>query len=237
MIRRLSPNERLFPPVREGSPVYGRIKAYYKAYGAGYDFCGFYCGDGIVAMLYGGELFISASEHINKDNVLMFIKAVPHFSLVSDIQLEQGGEPLMYMAGSFERKLHPDILTEDYKAVYSVLADAFSLSGKEDHDRWYTDICHRVRHGISSMLLLYRDNIPAATATAVYRDGGAFLSHVGVIRSLQGKGLGRKLILSAGEIYGDISLLCHENVAGFYRSCGLTHCGTAYSYIRNGDKE
>ncbi|MCH5325494.1 MAG: GNAT family N-acetyltransferase [Eubacterium sp.] len=222
--------------VSSDCPVEGRIEAYYRAYGTGYDFCRFYTGDNVLAMLYCGELFVKAYHGADMEELGYFIDTVPHFSLIAAGFQPDGAEPLLHMRGSFEQSGNADCITEDYSAVYEVLSDAFGITDESDFGRWYTDTCHRVRHNVSRLLLICDNGMPAATATVLYDNRyGAFLSHIGVKRRLWGKGCGRRIVSKAAEIYGNISLLCEQDKQEFYEKCGLTCRGTVYKVLRNGD--
>ncbi len=194
----------------------------------------------MVAMLYCGELFLSFGSRTDMTEAELFIKTIPHFSVISDAPLKtEGNEQILYhMAGKFDKSEEGErLVTEDYAAVYGVLADAFGLSGGGDFERWYTDTCHRVRHGVSRLLMLRDGDVPSAVCTVLYSGRhGAFLSHVGVKKAAQGKGLGRKIISAAGSMYGDISLLCAQKTRGFYERCGLTCIAEAYGYLKDGEE-
>ena len=43
--------------------------------------------------------------------------------------------------------------TEDYRTVFEILKSGFSLSDYQ-FDEWYADTCHRVRHGISRLIVI-----------------------------------------------------------------------------------
>ena len=59
--------KRIYGALPPGYPsenvIAGRINAYYRAYGTGYDFCTFYDGDNMLALYYGGELYVHCNEN------------------------------------------------------------------------------------------------------------------------------------------------------------------------------
>lgn len=239
MIRRLESGGRLILP--SDCPVAGRIDAYYRAYGGEYDFCRFYHGRDTAVMLYGGEVFAWAGGGADTVELGLFLKTLPHFSLIMNDICREGvdengtAKPLYCMYKRQEQTLTgEDIFTEDYEAVFDVISDAFDIKGKEARDRWYTDTCHRVRHGVSKMLLLCHEGKPAATCTVLYQNrSGAFLSHIGVKKELWGKGLGGRILSLAAGRYGSISLLCEEDKRGFYEHYGFSCEKTAYRILRD----
>ena len=60
------------PDYLSDNVIVGRINAYYRAYGTGYDFCTFYEGDNILALYYGGELYVHGNENADTESLLAF---------------------------------------------------------------------------------------------------------------------------------------------------------------------
>ena len=124
--------------------------------------------------------------------------------------------------------------TEDYRTVFEILKSGFSLSDYQ-FDEWYADTCHRVRHGISRLIVMYYGSEPAATATVLFDDDkSCFLSHIAVRRDMQKNGIGTALLSCTANLLDNrkITLICKKNVQRFYINCGFTVAGTAYEIAR-----
>ena len=84
--------------------------------------------------------------------------------------------------------------TEDYLTVFEILKSGFSLSDYQ-LDEWYADTCHRLRYGISRLIIMHYGNEPAATATVLFDDDkNCFLSHIAVRRDMQKNGIGTRCV-------------------------------------------
>ena len=71
MIRRIY--GALPPDYPSDNVIVGRINAYCKAYGTGYDFCTFYegdTGDNMLALYYGGELYVHCNENGDSQSII-----------------------------------------------------------------------------------------------------------------------------------------------------------------------
>ena len=157
--------------------IAGRINAYYRAYGTGYDFCTFYSGDigdDMLALYYGGELYVHCNENTDTESLLAFSDMLGAGAVMSDIRLAEKSETLFIMtsdkAPTVNNSNYPKAeFTEDYRTVFEILKSGFSL-GDDQFDDWYADTCHRVRHGVSKLIVMYSDDIPVATATVLFGD-------------------------------------------------------------------
>lgn len=234
MIRRIFE----LPPIDDGNVIEGRIDAYYNAYGGEYDFCRFYSGENILIMNYCGEYFISAKDSFDSEELFFFLQsggvssATMNAECYNALKNELGGyycEPLYLMKSSSVEISESGSFTENYIEVFSVIKDAFSISD-DAFSGWYTDICHRVRHGVSRLIAL--DGFSAVCTVLYENDKSCFLSHIGVKRQYQGRGLGKKLMGSAKALSGDkkLSLLCKTDKRGFYKSCGFICDEKPYAY-------
>ena len=221
--------------------INGRINAYYRAYGTGYDFCTFYEGNNILALYYGGELYVHCgnSDKTDKESILTFADILGAAAVMSDIKLSEKSEELYIMTSDKAKTARCNNhmkaeFTEDYRTVFEILKSGFSL-GEDQFDNWYADTCHRVRHGVSKLIVMYSDNIPAATATVLYSDSNnCFLSHIAVRRDMQKSGIGKALLYSMAPLLDNrkITLACKKTVQQFYINCGFTETGTAYEIKR-----
>lgn len=234
--------KRIYGALPPGYPsdnvIVGRINAYYRAYGTGYDFCTFYEGDNTLALYYGGELYIHCNENGDLQSIITFSEMLGAKAVMSDIKLSEESETLYIMTSVKMPAVYNDRLkaefTEDYRTVFEILKSGFSL-GDNQFDDWYADTCHRVRHGVSKLIVMYSGDIPVATATVLFSDdNNCFLSHIAVRQDMQKSGIGKALLSSAARLLDNrkITLACKENVRQFYINCGFTVAGTAHEITR-----
>lgn len=230
------------PPVYPSDNVIvGRINAYYRAYGTGYDFCTFYQGDKTLALYYGGELYVHCGnfDKADKEIILTFADLLGAPAVMSDIKLSEESEKLYIMTSDKMPTAHGNIhlkaeFTENYRTVFEILKSGFALCDNQ-FDDWYADTCHRVRHGVSKLIVMYSDDIPVATATVLFSDDkNCFLSHIAVRQDMQKNGIGKALLYSTAQLLDNrkITLACKKNVQQFYINCGFTKTGTAYEIKR-----
>ena len=239
MIRRIY--GALPPDYPSDNVIVGRINAYCKAYGTGYDFCTFYEGDtddNMLALYYGGELYVHCNENGDLQSIITFSEMLGAKAVMSDIKLSEESETLYIMTSGQMPAVCNDRLkaefTEDYRTVFEILKSGFSLSDYQ-FDEWYADTCHRVRHGISRLIVMYYGSEPAATATVLFDDDkSCFLSHIAVRRDMQKNGIGTALLSCTANLLDNrkITLICKKNVQRFYINCGFTVVGTAYEIAR-----
>lgn len=235
--------KRIYGALPPGYPsddvIVGRINAYYRAYGTGYDFCTFYKGYNMLALYYGGELYVHCGENADTESLLAFSDMLGARAVMSDIKLSEKSEELYIMTSdkipTAHGNIHPKAeFTEDYRTVFEILKSGFSLCD-DQFDDWYADTCHRVRHGVSKLIVMYSDDIPVATATVLFSDDKeCFLSHIAVRQDMQKNGIGKALLYSTAGLLDNrkITLACKKNVQQFYINCGFTQTGTAYEIKR-----
>ena len=231
------PDFAAFPP---DNPIVGRICAYYKAYGAGYDFCKFYIGEHCIIMRYEGELLIYADKDADCDELSLFVQAQGNCAITVN---EESRRIFEESRGYAAQKLYrmsrrcdggksdcSAEFTVEYSAVGEVIKDSFGLCGGA-YDGWYADICHRVRHGISRISVIKKSSRIAAVCVIMYQSGGeGFLSDICVNSEYRGQGLGREILGAVENLCGAdrLSLVCKEENIGFYRRCGFEIAGTLY---------
>lgn len=230
------------PPIDEKNVIEGRIEAYFRAYGGEYDFCRFYGGESLLMMNYCGKYFISVKDGFDWEELYFFLKNAGMmwaemnsncFQVLRDMFYGYSSKPLYLMKSHNITVAEGGSFTESYSEVFSVIKDAFELT-EEDFSEWYTDTCHRVRHGVTRLIAL--DDM-SAVCTALYENcSGCFLSDIGVKKELQGRGLGKKLLANASRLLEkkNLSLLCKADKREFYKSCGFI-CDdepTAYQIVK-----
>ncbi len=230
------------PIIDKSNVIEGRIEAYFKAYGGAYDFCRFYSGDNILMMNYCGEFFISVKDGFDKEELYFFLKSGGMtsatmdsfcYKVLGEMLADFSSEPLYLMQSENVAEADGGDFTESYSEVFSVIKDAFGISD-EGFSGWYPDICHRVRHNVSRLIVL--EGFTASCTVLYENESDCFLSHIGVKKEYQGKGLGKKLLRNANRLLKNkkLSLLCKWDKREFYKSCGFI-CKdepTAYQIVK-----
>lgn len=110
--------------------------------------------------------------------------------------------------------------------VYTVLSASGQGEALGEHDAWYVDVSHRVRHGTARAAVFYYDNIPAACAMAVAEaSSGALLGGVAVRPEFRGRGFGAGTVSAlCGVLHSEnknICLCCADGLTGFYKKLGF----------------
>ncbi len=217
------------PPINYKNAVESRIEAYFKAYGGDYDFCRFYSGDNILMLNYCGKYYISVKDGFDWEELYFFLKNAGMswaemndrcFDVLRDMFYDYRTTPLYLMKSEAVEVSEGGNFTESYSEIFSVIKDAFELS-EDDFPQWYTDTCHRVRHGVTRLIAL--DDYSASCTVFYENNEGCFLSDIGVRKEFQGRGLGRKLLGNANRLLKGkkLSLLCKAEKREFYKSCGF----------------
>lgn len=124
--------------------------------------------------------------------------------------------------GKAELNFHPRL--ED---VYTVLAGAGEGIALGEHDAWYADASHRIRHGTAKAVTLEHEGKTAACAMVLAQDdAAALLGGVAVLPEYRRKGLGHKtvagLCTALQKEHKKVVLCCNSGIAGFYEKLGFT---------------
>ncbi len=224
MITRITAPEEL-----AGLPEKGiepqKIRALYRAYGAGYDFCRFYRQNGntFIAALDGD--FILSEGDADHSELAGFFSACGFNSIfcseraAAELPFHTSYVYLMrYTGGSAEcSEIDRQPRLGEF---FEILKTAFDIQ----YEPWYLDMSHRIRHGVSRCMLL-----DGSTLTVQHNiNGEALLSQIAAFPQCRGKGVTKRLIravcseLAPSEVY----VLCEKELTEFYRKCGFEVCGT-----------
>lgn len=105
-----------------------------------------------------------------------------------------------------------------------------------EHDAWYADMSHRIRHGGAEVFAMRAGNTLAAAAVSPFvSEGMALISGVAVNPHYRGKGLGKnavaglavRLKLSDRRVF----VMAEEKLIPFYKSAGFSVCGSVAKII------
>ncbi len=207
---------------------YGRkIRAGLEAYGTKYDFCRLFQSEsGGHMLIYNSS--VTVDGNFNTEELSEFTE------MLDLLTIEVSSDLTLHLCKAYQAiprtlfKAVPgknDILKNDVKLntlldrIYPILKESFGI---DEFDMWYTDISHRIRHGISD-IYLYK----STTVTKEFDiDGFVFLSHIATAEEERGKGTaGNLLRLLCGEFESQgkgVYLYAEEKSRGFYKMLGFS---------------
>lgn len=214
-----------------------------------YDFCKFYGAKDILIGKYYEELIIRAKGGISDESaeeLSLFLKVCGFkkalCSLETGRRLENYGwrdneESMLFRFSSYlipENETPPDFsqLSENppLEEVFEIIKEGFP---GVDHDSWYADMNHRIRHQCAKVYVL--GNATASVMADV--NGGVFISMVASKKEFRGKGEAKNLLRSLGlhfEKQGkEISILCRQELSPFYKKSGFYEAGKALTIINS----
>ena len=224
MIKRIFSEEELSSALTPYSAdiFTGKIKALMKAYGFSYPFLKFYEGENAVIAVYYASAVVCGEAD---EEICDFCESLG----VSDYLIQHGGNPnsilyiMEYKGGEAEEL--PLCTDMPYEKVYDILKDGFSM----DFDSWYTDTCHNVRHGISTVYTLEEK----ATAAEMFSiDGISLISLVAVKKEHRGKNYGSALVKALSDKLSRknrVFVICEKELMPFYISCGYIKTAECYN--------
>lgn len=110
--------------------------------------------------------------------------------------------------------------------VYAVLSASGQAEALGEHDAWYVDVSHRVRHKTARAAVFYCENLPAACAMAVAETpSDALLGGVAVQPCFRGRGFGAGIVSALCGALNlenkNVCLCCAEGLTGFYKKLGF----------------
>ena len=227
MIKRVDSPDKLSSLPESGVEAQ-KIRALLQAYGTGYDFCRFYSAEGLIMAQFYDEFVICTFGNADFEELCEFLS----FGGASKIFCsDDTGEILSETPELSCNKLNlmrfSRALSEacvqvselSLSQAYSILKTSFEI----DHEPWYLDMSHRIRHGISRF---YGFN---GSVLCVQHNlcGEALLSQISTVPEMRNKGYASGLIravcreLSESEVF----LLCEDKLVDFYEKIGFERYG------------
>lgn len=212
-----------------------KIRSYIDAYGTGYDFCRLYADENGAAVLVYNSLAVIAAESITEE-LKSFIYMLMPITVESDADFKpdkacgySGIHRTLFRINPAVSEItdgEPEV-NGSLDEIYGIISEGF---GDIPYDLWYTDISHRIRHGVSKTYLLNK-----TTLTVQYDIGGfVFVSHVATASENRGKGAARRLLGYVAQEYSregkTVYLYARDNRVSFYESFGCIPCGEDYLY-------
>ncbi len=210
----------------------GKVNAYAKAYGFGYEFCRFFEYSGGIALINNSNCVIKGVFDTELEQFISFsaVTSLECPACTKDFLKGFKGEKRFLLERKHTSQNKQTITDTDFKLedVYKIISSAFEIS---DCDLWYADASHRIRHGVSACFLL--ENKAAAFIGFEYR-GAGYVSEVAVLPEARRKGLGSKLLsavcacLSQRDL--DTRLFAYESTLPFYLKNNFTIIGSDMYY-------
>lgn len=202
MIRQIFDDGELF----RGNGYYSaKAAAYFKAYGGGYDFCRFYAFEDVSGNIHGGAMAFNSGLTVfgNADmgELAGFIELCAPDTAECPPEISDDLDLTGYSRVRRTMFEIPESTAIDCEEFARELASPVPLMkmseimgecfGGLDTGLWYTDISHRVRHGVS-LAYLYKYS---AAAAVDFTDGErAYISSVAVSPSARENGYARRLL-------------------------------------------
>ena len=215
-----------------------KIRFFYKAYGAGYDFCRFYETSGGILLVYNSNLTADCAAD---DELLEFIGFVsPHTVEIMDISPEIDGMEKTVISVMSKRStefISPEntddvIKNQKLDNIYDITEKCF---GETDRGLWYTHISHCVRHGLSDTFLIE----DTASARTDFYHSFAYLSDIAVVPEMRKRGYFRRIVSAAEnaafERYPEVRLCASEELTAMYRHIGYREIGRGNYFTKKDD--
>lgn len=207
-----------------------KIRALLLAYGTKYDFCRFFFSEYVIICETDGCLVISElSENLDIGELADFVSFCGFSEIFCSEEL--GGrlaknidcnvEKVNLMCFHGERVFNIESENSPpLDKVYNIIKTSFDIN----YEPWYTDISHRIRHGISKARIL------DGSALIVQHDlnGEALLSQIATLPECRRQGNAARLI---GAVCGELSessvyILCTDTLRPFYEKVGFVYSST-----------
>lgn len=224
------------------SPNMLKIKALFRAYGMQYDFVNFYADE-------TGTVIFSIQDNMATlycaDNSKLE-EACDFLAMLTDEVLSE--QPLS-LTGYQEKigniyvcdvvqDMELENVSNEIQDGYRVLSQVFSEDiNDKNYPRWYTELSHRVRHGVSKVYT-YRDLCSGTAYCAI--DGQLLITQLATVEQARGQGLATKIIhhiASHEKNVKRIVLLSQDEISNqFYEKIGFTFLKHWYFYAREINK-
>lgn len=235
------------------SPAYLRINGLYKAYGTKYKFIDFYtnssnnlfvCVKENFADIYIGEDFDMEEYEELKD--FLYLKCneiqteIPLNSINSiDVLTIATGNiytsPICNRVSFIDNSNKNLSISNEISDCYNVVKDIFFNKIDEEHYQiWYTDLSHRVRHGMTITYTLTDGNDLISTAMAyAYEEETVLISYLATKEKYRKQGYAKYLLNHIAKELNATKLVLQSQDKlsdNFYEKLGLIKYGEYYNY-------
>lgn len=216
---------RRIPDITPNGYHAAKIRAYAAAYGHRYPNVdlSFYTGDGFTAMVYNNTVTVAGIPR-DREMYRYFIQRIGSGKFIEtadDSALELDGwyrTQLIHMRGRADGRDDGVVPADAY-----AMSDAVSTYFDIDRDMWYTDMSHRIRHGVSRIYTCGG----SYAAVDFHAYGMMYVSCVVSPEEVRGKGNIRRILSHISDL-GVIDLRYdpyQEGLSGFYEHMGLMRVG------------
>lgn len=235
------------------SPAYLRINGLFKAYGTKYKFIDFYtnlsnnlffCVKENFADIYIGENFDMAEYEELKE--FLYLKCneiqteIPLNSINSiDLLTIATGNiytsPISDRVSFIDNKNINLSISNEIKDCYNVVKDVFfNQISEEYYQIWYTDLSHRVRHGMTiTYTITDGDNLISTAMAYAFENETVLISYLTTREKYRDKGYAKYLLNHIAKELNATKLIFQsqdELSDNFYEKLGLIKYGEYYNY-------
>lgn len=241
MIQKITDINLLYGALDKNRDIYTeKVRALAGAYGCGYDFCGFYkqTGGTVIGDYYGSAVVAKCGARAgDRLAELMEFLMCGKFRkvLMPQCSFEASGINANTKEMLLMSCMNVPVKTDDISKlsvdpngnlseISEIVIDGFDI----DINKWYTDISHNLRHGISEIYVLENK----ACAVKMFSSSGlTYLSYISTRKSARGQGLASRLVGSvcaAEAAKGNtVQIFCDPSLSPFYESLGFTETSRA----------
>ena len=241
MIQKITDKTTLYKALDKGRDIYTeKIRAFAEAYGFGYDFCNFYkqTGGTVISDYYGSAVVAKAgirpgdrlAELMEFLMCGKFRKVLMPYHAFAAANIDANHREMLHMVCENGSGSSADITggAIDTNAPLEELSDIMGDGFDIGVNKWYTDLSHNLRHGISGTYVLGH----SACAVKMFSSSGiAYLSYVSTRKEARGKGYATRLVsaICADEnAHGNrVEIFCTESLRPFYANIGFASVGKA----------
>lgn len=240
MIQRITDIKTVYAAIDKNRDIYTeKIRALAEAYGCGYDFCSFYkqTGGTVIADYYGSAVAAKCSVRTgDRTAELMeflmcgkFRKVLMPADSFHAARIDANIKETLLMRYNSAPSDNDIKNTDDIDKLLTdpngsigeiseIVTDGFDI----DINKWYTDISHNLRHGISQIYVLEN----SACAVKMFSFSGiTYLSYISTRREARGKGYASRLVsaICASEAAkgNTVYLFCDPSLESFYARLDL----------------
>lgn len=209
----------------------------------GYDFHCLYAGQGVLIGRYYNDLVIRTKGVISEETaeeLSLFLRVCGFKSALCGMETgmrlrnmgwDNAGESvLLKFAGSLIPEGDEVIPVRDIAVnpaldeVFPIIKDGFP---DVEYDGWYTDMSHKVRHGIANVYLYNGATVTAAADM----NGTVYLTLLASAKAARGTGAAKNMLRSLGAQFEkqgkEACILCREELVPFYNKAGFYVAGKA----------
>lgn len=221
------------------SPALMRIRASYKAYGADYDFLRFFGDekDSILICVQDGLAIVHVDDVASRADPAAFLAATVGTVLsCQPLSLEKHGftkeEGWIYSIDN-PPAIEMQGVVSGIQEGYDLLEQVFPKSiNSETYSKWYTDLSHRARHGVSQIYTL--QGICSCTAYANENDT-LLITHLGTKEGFRLQGYATRMLwhIAYSQAAKKMLLLSQNPESDiFYERVGFEKTGKWFIYDR-----